>query len=105
MIVCKLEMWPGGSEAKAREIGRVLITNVGGTAQLGDYEVVIPKSAEYARRPGIWRRGEVKNFPRQRLGPQDLLLRALVACIGGRSRDDARLQGELGSDPDAEALS
>lgn len=89
MIVCKIEMWPGGRDdhPRKREIGRVVITNVGGSNQVGHYDVVIPKSAEYAKSGGIWKRGQVFNFPRKRLGPHDLLLRALIACIGPRSEE------------------
>lgn len=90
MLVIRIELWPKGDESRAREIGRGLIANVGGTDQVGDYEVRLLKSAEYAksydpRRPGVWRRGTVAGFPRLRLGPWDLLLRALVAACGARS--------------------
>ena len=105
MLVCKLEMWPGGAESKARELGRVMIANVGGTQSVGTYEVQIPKSAEYAKRPGIWRRGRVNGFPRLRLGPIDLLLRALIACVGERSPSAVSDLGprDLADPPNAEA--
>lgn len=95
MIVCKIEMWPGGREdhPRKRELGRIMIANVGGSAERGDYEVVIPKSGEYAKSPGIWKRGRVSNFPRLRLGPHDLLLRALIACIGERSKHEMIQRG------------
>jgi hypothetical protein len=101
MLVCKIEMWPGGSEARAREIGRVLISHVGGDLNYGHYKVVMPKSPEYAKSAGIWKQGEVRNFPRRRLGPHDLLLRALAACIGLRSPEAARAAaaGTLGDPP------
>ena len=87
MIVVKIEMWPGGDPAKAREIGRGTIANDGrGTATLGSYDVRLLKSPEYARNPGTWKTGRVEGFPRQRLGPWDLLLRGLEACIGQRNR-------------------
>lgn len=94
MLVCKLEMWPHGDETKAREIGRVLIANADGTESRGSYDVVMPKSPEYARRKGVWKRGRVTDFPRQKLGPHDLLLRALVACIGDRSQDSVAQIGD-----------
>lgn len=48
MLVIRIELWPKGDERRAREIGRGLIANVGGTDQVGDYEVRLLKSAEYA---------------------------------------------------------
>lgn len=103
MIIVKIELWPGGFEdhPQKRELQRIFIANVGGTAQVGSYDVVIPKSAEYAKRPGIWRKGRVTGFPRLRLGPADLLFRALAACVGDRNREVAL--GELGDEPNAEA--
>ena len=105
MIVCKIEMWPKGDATKAREIGRVLIVNIGGTATSGEYAIEIPKSAEYAKSKGTWRRGRVHMFPRVRLGPIDLLLRALIACVGDRSAAAVGNLGpnDLNSPSDAEA--
>jgi hypothetical protein len=96
MIVVKIEMWPGGNEnhPRKRELQRILITNIGSNAQTGDYDVTIPKSAEYARRGGVWKAGKVRSFPRLKLGPADLLLRALVACIAPRNREAVTLLGD-----------
>ena len=33
----------------------------------------------------IWKQGAVKNFPRQKLGPWDLLYRALKDAVGDRN--------------------
>ena len=85
MLVCKIELWPGGNEVRAREIGRVLIANVGGDQDTGHYAVQLMRSPEYSAVPGPWRTGRVENFKRLRLGPYDLLLRALAACVGKRS--------------------
>lgn len=86
MIVIRIEMWPRGDVNRRYDLGLATITNVGGTAQRGDYKIELAKSASHgARKPGIWRRGIVRDFPRLRLGQYDLLLRALIACIGGRS--------------------
>jgi hypothetical protein len=38
MLVVKLELWPFGEKAAAREIGRIEIGNVGGTAERGRYD-------------------------------------------------------------------
>ncbi len=91
MIVAKIEMWPGGNANRARDLGVIEIANSGGDHAHGDYDVQLQKSPEYARRPGIWKRGAVQRFPRLRLGPYDLLLRALAAVIGDRNPDAARL--------------
>lgn len=86
MIVCRIEMWPQGDESRKYELGEIRVTNIGGTAQSGDYRMELMKSASHgAKRLDVWRRGVVKAFPRLRLGQYDLLLRGLIACIGGRS--------------------
>lgn len=89
MIVVRIELWPGGREAEKREIGVARIANVGGTETVGDYDVRLLKSPEYAKNPGLWRRGRVEGFPRKRLGPWDLLYRALRATIGERNPEPA----------------
>lgn len=103
MIVVTIEMWPGGdaNHPRKRLLQQVVITNIGGSESIGDYLVAIPKSPEYARSKGIWKQGIVRGFPRKRLGPADLLFRALAACVAQRN-PDARV-AELGSEPDAEA--
>jgi hypothetical protein len=90
MIVVKLEMWPHGSEMHKRPLGEIRIANIGGDQHIGHYSAQLMKSAEYAKTPGVWRAGRVLNFRRTVHGPYDLLLRALVACIGGRSVEAVR---------------
>ncbi len=41
MIVVKIELWPGGSEKRAKEIGRTYINNVGGNYERGNYHVSV----------------------------------------------------------------
>lgn len=87
MLVVKIELWPKGDEGAAREVGRLHITNDGtGDLVVGNYRAELLKSAEYAKRPGVWRRGRVESFPRRRLGPYDLLFRALRSAVGDRNR-------------------
>jgi hypothetical protein len=89
VIVIRLELWPQGDESKKRLLGVAQIANVGGTADLGDYDAIIFKSPEYATRPGVWRRGQVSGFHRRsrRVGPWELLWLALEACgVGERAR-------------------
>ena len=100
MIVVRLEMWPKGDSSKARSLGVATIANVGGNASTGDYECRLFKAPEYSRqaerrpleqmllRPlakETWRKGRVLGFARQRLGPWDLLFRALGKLISDRS--------------------
>lgn len=90
MIVCKIEMWPGGDQSRAYDLGCVEIANEGGTTTHGDYAVRLTKSAKLSRRPGTtWKRGAVQRFPRQRLGAYDLLLRALANIVGDRNPEAA----------------
>lgn len=91
MLRVTIEMLPGGSEEDAITLGVGYIANdVRQTArtggELGDYTVRLMKSSAYAKRSGVWRRGAVKRFPRRRLGPWDLLYRALAATVGDRNR-------------------
>jgi hypothetical protein len=93
MIYIRVEMWPGGFKKRARLLGEATIANVGGERSQCDYEVKLLKSPEYAR-PGnvgsVWKGGIVRHFPRQRLGPWDLLLRALLATVAYRNREAVR---------------
>lgn len=85
MLVCKIEIWPKGDESRKYGLGEVRIANVGGDHKIGHYKVELMKSEHIAKRSGVWRKGQVLNFHRLALGPYDLLLRALIACIGSRS--------------------
>lgn len=59
--------------------------------QSGDYSVNLLRSPEYAKPGNVgksWRKGKVEGFPRLKLGPWDLLLRALVSAVGKRNPGD-----------------
>lgn len=103
MIYIRVEMWPMGDKSKARLLGEATIANVGGDGESGNYQTRLLKSPEYAaegnaidlksgdydlvRIPAnmIWKTGAVVKFPRKRLGPWDLLFRALRGTVGGRT--------------------
>jgi hypothetical protein len=88
MLVIKIEMWPRGDASKARLLGEGRICNEGGDMKTGNYSVNLLKSPEYAKDGNVgksWRKGTVSGFPRQKLGPWDLLLRGLVSAIGSRN--------------------
>ena len=79
MLRITIEFLPGGSEARARRLGTACIVNDGsGDPAHGNYKVTL------SRRGGKEREGKVLGFPRKRLGPWDLLLRALAATVGER---------------------
>lgn len=95
MIVVKVELWPGGDEEHAIDLGRAQIVNdlqgsLASGLRGGDYHIRIEKGAMYSRRPGeVWKKGRVEGFPRQskRVGPWELLFLALKACgIDKRAR-------------------
>lgn len=39
MIYVRVELWPFGQKEKAKVIGEMTVWNIGGTDELGDYEV------------------------------------------------------------------
>lgn len=81
MVVIKLELWRGGREIDKRDLGRIHITNIGGTATRGSYRVDCFKAGGGR---AIWRTGRVVDFKRKVQGAYDLLLLSLIACIGTR---------------------
>jgi hypothetical protein len=102
MIYVRIEMWPGGDKNRARLLGEGTITNVGsGERAAGNYEIRLAKSPEYAKPANVgkpWRIGVISGFPRQRLGPWDLLLRCLAVCVGGRNRGHFDSAATLGDE-------
>lgn len=120
MLVIKIEMWPRGDHTRARSLGVATIENVGGTVKEANYLARLFKAPEYSSvaetrplpemltRPTsreTWRKGSVERFPRARLGPWDLLFRALGALISDRNTGvefNADVRGdEFGGDPKA----
>lgn len=83
MILIKVELWPGGDANLKRDLGQALIYNDGrGTLESGDYQVRLYK---WGKSKSVWKTGSVKDFPRKRLGPWDLLYRALKEIVGDRN--------------------
>ena len=86
MLVVKIELWPLGNEANAQPLGLATISNdATGSPAIGNYTVRIFKGKKYSRAEGVWRTGRVLGFPRQQLGPWDLLYRALLATVKDRN--------------------
>lgn len=114
MIRVTIELLPGGNEAHARTIGLVEICNIGGTAELGEYAVVLKKTPPFAGAlKQAWRRGRLVDSSgiitealcgeddeaivaqgtghhRTKRGAYDLLYRALRSCgLAARNPDEA----------------
>ena len=80
MLVIRIELWPGGCEARKRTLATGTITNLGtGSQTRGNYFADL---RDAAGRP--WRHGPVTDFPRKRLLAWDLLYRTLKNLVGDR---------------------
>ena len=85
MLRITVELLPNGDESQKRHLGTAEITNLGsGDDKTGNYEVRLSKWGNPSQ---MWKCGELKGFPRQQLGPWDLLSLCLVATIGDRIKD------------------
>lgn len=89
MIVIRMELWPGGDQTRAIDLGVGVIANQGetGANTHPPYSVRLLKSARFSKRAGeTWRSGTVAAYPRndKRWGPWELLALALEATIGDR---------------------
>ena len=67
MIVVKVELWPKGNEARAREIGRMTITNdgtitKGNKDKRGSYDIAVMRRGTTDR---VQRRGRLENYARE----------------------------------------
>lgn len=84
MLVIKVELWPLGVEEEAQPMGTMTITNdrTGGHGK-GNYDIKIYKWED----KGIWKKGRIEDFPRVKLGPWDLLYRALKSVVGYRNEN------------------
>jgi hypothetical protein len=77
VIVVKVEMWPGGDESRAYELGSAVIVNDGkGTPDRGNYTAGFHRGAGKATRRTT-KFGEVKDFPRKSLNVWHLIARCL----------------------------
>lgn len=86
MVRITIELLPGGV-GEPILLGEAFISNdLTGDLKTGNYNVRLMKSPIYANSEGVWKRGRVEGFPRRRLGPWDLLYRALQDTVGSRNR-------------------
>jgi hypothetical protein len=92
VIVVRVERWPDGVDhtdpANAKRstvLARAEIRNDGtGDRELGNYEVTVYDPAPYYALRGGTLSGEVRGFPRRKLGVWDLVHRALDGVLGER---------------------
>lgn len=82
MIRITVELLPFGREEGKQVLGVAEIANDGtGTASNGHYRYKLSKRGGR----GLWRRGTVRNFPRQKLGAWDLFFRVLYDAVASRN--------------------
>lgn len=82
MIRVTVELLPGGSELHRKHLGTAEIENdTTGDVLFGNYKVRLSK---WGKPTHTWKRGKVNGFPRKKLGPWDLLFRALLVTVGDR---------------------
>lgn len=87
MIVVTVEVWPKGNEEKKYLLTRARVTNIGGNTKVANYQYVLEKH-KYAKSPeGVWKTGQIEDFPRQAKGMWDLLYHILRHAVGYRNRD------------------
>lgn len=80
MLVVKIELWPGGWEARKRTLATGYIVNDNtGTLKSGNYQIVLHDKAGKK-----WKTGEVKGFARQRWLAWDLLFLSLRNILESR---------------------
>jgi hypothetical protein len=89
MIYIKVELWPFGDKTKAKSLGEMYVANVGGTSTRGVYKSLLKDSKGRA-----FRKGEVTDFPRKRLGAFDLMYRALKNMVGDRNEKTGKGKNE-----------
>lgn len=79
MVVCKIELHPGGDKSKAEPLGVIMIANDGtGTLEEGNYDVYLSHAGIYWRKEGYWKSGKCSY--KRSLSPYHLVLNALKAC-------------------------
>lgn len=82
MLVVRVELHPGGVEARKQVMGVAEIVNDGtGTATHGNYSARLLKWGPGKR---VWKACRILAFPRQAQGPWDLLYHALKGTVGAR---------------------
>jgi hypothetical protein len=81
MIVCRLELWPGGVEEAAEHLGTIELSNqiirsLRSDGKRGDYHVVLYKKRKTKPKSGKFKT-KVRDFPRLSYHPWNLVRIAL----------------------------
>lgn len=81
MIVIKIELWPLGFESRAREIGRMTLTNDGTSEdpKRGNYTAKVMRRGTIDK---VQRTARVEDYPRQSYSIWELVRRALNTTYG-----------------------
>jgi hypothetical protein len=100
MLVVRVELWPHGDESRTKEIGRLLIYNVGGDNDHGDYRVALAHRGRTDTRKIMAspaRSGEVNQHGRLRAHVWTLVAKALdsVGFTGEDHEGDDLEKGDL----------
>lgn len=66
MINVIVELWPGGDEARKRVLATAMIANVGGTAEVGNYDYEIRGGNRVERANALMERSSLEGHPRER---------------------------------------
>lgn len=82
MLVVRIELWPQGNKKSARLIEQIVIANVGGTQELGDYDVWLGLHDPHVMAESDWADGEVKAHPRLTESVWSLVKKA-IDSLGG----------------------
>jgi hypothetical protein len=90
MLYCPIYLFPGGQPEGKQLLGEIFVVNdATGDESTAHYDaslMEVPKPGRTSR--SLWRKGHVHKFPKQRLGPYDLVYRALRAAVLDRNPDD-----------------
>jgi len=80
MLVVKVELWPGGDERRCQELGRMTITNQGGTASAkrGNYTIRLMRRGTSAT---VQQVAEVLDYP-QLSNPVWVLVKRALEALG-----------------------
>lgn len=93
MLRITVELLPGGLEINSRVLARAELYNDGGESTdgkdsiMGSYKIRLYGGTQHPNLSKVWRTGNVRHFPRLRLGVWDLLFRALRDAVGFRNKE------------------
>lgn len=94
MLTIKIELWPGGFQAGAFEIGRMYVYNISNLAAISDYKGVVCRRGKYEpvreAMDKATRKLEVQGYPREKYNVWRLITRSLLSAFPEEERRVAR---------------